>query len=1244
MSRGMNRAQRLREMERLYLERAWTDQEIAKELGVRRETVYEDRIALQNEDQLPIIEVEGERGRYRIDRSNYLSNIRVNLHEALALYLAMRRVSRQTRTAQPHVQKALEKIALTLKQPMTAKLIQIAAKIAQQPADPSRVKVMQDLAQGWAFGYKVRIEYDALSSGETKQHIISPYLIEPSQWSDTIYVIAASHRMSKPTPFVVARITQSFVMTESFTLPDDFDEQELTRYAWGIWTRDREPEMVKLKFTGTEAVKRMKETIWHPLQKELEQTSDGGWLWQAPIVEWQEMVPWIRGWGSDVEVVEPRELRAQIVKEVKRMARRYGIEASENNTPRERVLRCWGKTGKTVEEFHPAVFHMLDVGNVARVILNDSNSARWRNVLADAFGTKIELLSEWVPYVVALHDIGKISMAFQALNSEQKTRLEQEHFSFAGWHKHDEMYHATISQAYVAETLASSMGVSLKVLSKAFGEALGGHHGQFVDPEILRRVRHRVKQETSEWDALRNAADAILRGQLFATEFTHMVSPPHLSKAIMALTGFTILCDWLGSDARYFSPMPEMDLGSYLGASRERAERVVREAGVLAPSASNAPLRVETLFEDLGTPRHLQLAINEISDEILRGATLTIIEAPTGEGKTEAALALARHIGHLNGTDEMYYALPTMATSNQMFGRLETHLAKRLGLASSVKLVHGQAFLVEEELRAETPMAFSELLGNGSEQESQARASMQWFNSKKRALLAPFGVGTIDQAELAALNVNHAALRMMGLAGKVVIVDEVHAYDTYMTTIIARLLRWLGTMNTSVILLSATLPIARRKQLTEEYRKGLASETDFVLSEEPANAYPNLVTVGANDFYQTSPQVWQPNRVIEVDELHFGDGVARAKAEWLLKSIADGGCVCWMTNTVKRAQRIFDELLKLAPQGVELDLLHSQFPLDERRTREVELSDKYGRDKKRPPRAIVVGTQVLEQSLDLDFDVMVSDLAPIDLLLQRAGRLHRHERARPAAHDAPRLYVNFELDAEGKLKRGTDKTIYAEYIMLQTHHLLKGRSQIFLPQDYRVLIKAVYAEDAPSEESPFYNAWTDLVGEQQRAEGEAKKRLLPAPHPRDSFAQNAAAARILFKEDENSDDFIVAKTRLGEETLNVIPLEREGEWAVLEKRNEKISMLQEAPLEIQRRLLRRNLRVSNRDLMAALRAEGENVTVLFRDSALLKEYYPLWLSNGTKQFPVGEKMLRVTLHEKLGLVIEKEGKADDTTE
>ncbi|MFH0988511.1 MAG: CRISPR-associated helicase Cas3' [bacterium] len=907
------------------------------------------------------------------------------------------------------------------------------------------------------------------------------------------------------------------------------------------------------------------------------------------------------------------------------------------------LLRLWGKTAKDnndPNDFHPAVFHMLDVGNVARELLGENTSPRWRNALARALNVDPQTVAQLVPYFVALHDIGKISTAFQSLNKAQAARLKQEGFSFIT----SDVLHPIISQIFVADLLSHFTGVTASTLSDAVNEAMGGHHGRFLGTDDVKKARRDLKDEPADWQMLRQAADSMLRKELLRHDLTKLPQPRNVSIATMAITGFAILCDWLGSDGRYFLPTPGMDFDEYLKESRKRAEHAVRDSGMLALATSDAPFDVGSLLDDLKELRPLQRAIDDIPDDLLQSTSLTIIEAPTGEGKTEAALALAHRIARFNGIDEMYYALPTMATSNQMFGRLQEHLQKRLGLATSIKLVHGQAFLVEDELRAETPAAQIQPLENGDMvDQSEANEAVTWFNSKKRALLAPFGVGTIDQAELAALNVKHVALRMMGLVGKVVIVDEVHAYDTYMTTIIERLLRWLATMNTSVILLSATLPKVRRKQLAQAFGVSLK------LSDEQSNTYPSLLVLSAKGIHHASPRVWQPNRTIELYELHWGDDDVQAKAGWILNAVTNGGCVCWITNTVKRAQRIFAALLKVKPPCVELELLHSQFPLDERQRREAELTGKYGPRKdesvdKRPARGIVIGTQVLEQSLDLDFDVMVSDLAPVDLLLQRAGRLHRHDRERPAMHNVPRLYVNFEVTSDGILKRGTDRTIYAEFIIHQTQQILAGRTQIQLPHDYRMLIEAVYSDQPPAEDSPLYEAWEELQAKQSIAIGEAKQRLLPAPHPRDSFAKNAAT-RITFEEDENRADWIVAQTRLGGETLNVIPIERDGDFAYVDGKNIRISVNEEALLDTQRKLLKRNLRISHHGAIQAIQEDVErNITQLFKESKLLKGYYPLWLYGGKGELELEDDKFQVTLDPQLGLMIEKEGKLNDDVE
>jgi len=314
---GMTKAERLAEMKRLYIQHAYTDIEMAERLGVDRTTVYRDRVELTGEYP---VEPDAE-GRYRIDRSKLISEIKVNLHEALTLYLAARKTSRQTRFHQPHAASALEKLAATLRQPMTERLLKAADVLLKQEKDPERIKILEILAQAWVEQKKVRIRYQRLGSQDFVNHTISPYLIEPSIWSDSVYVIALSDVTEKLTAFRVDRINTAVLSGEGFEIPVDFDDQELLKHAWGIWYGDKPPATVKLRFSP-EVTRRVKESIWHPLEK-VEDSEDGGCIWSAEVAEWREMLPWVRGWGADVEVLEPEKLRAEIIQHVRELANQY---------------------------------------------------------------------------------------------------------------------------------------------------------------------------------------------------------------------------------------------------------------------------------------------------------------------------------------------------------------------------------------------------------------------------------------------------------------------------------------------------------------------------------------------------------------------------------------------------------------------------------------------------------------------------------------------------------------------------------------------------------------------------------------------------------------------------------------------------------------------------------------------------------------------------------------------------------
>jgi CRISPR-associated endonuclease/helicase Cas3 len=306
-------------MERLYVDRAYTDREMAERLRVDRTTVFRDRLTLEAE--IPFVD-EG-RGRWRIDRRRYLSAIRLNVSEALALYLAARRASRQTSHADPHVVSALEKLASVLRQPMTERLVVAAGRLMERTSRPDRDEVVEAVTRSWTERRQLRMLYRSLHAGRTSWHLVSPYLIEPALWSDGAYVIGYSSELQREATFKIQRIERAELTSVRFEVPEEFDEQVLLRYAWGIWYDDVEPTTVRLQFAPGPAAQRLSESLWHPTQR-IEELPDGGCIWEAEVAAWQELLPWVRGWGADVEVLTPPELRERVAAEARAVAGRYG--------------------------------------------------------------------------------------------------------------------------------------------------------------------------------------------------------------------------------------------------------------------------------------------------------------------------------------------------------------------------------------------------------------------------------------------------------------------------------------------------------------------------------------------------------------------------------------------------------------------------------------------------------------------------------------------------------------------------------------------------------------------------------------------------------------------------------------------------------------------------------------------------------------------------------------------------------
>lgn len=498
----------------------------------------------------------------------------------------------------------------------------------------------------------------------------------------------------------------------------------------------------------------------------------------------------------------------------------------------------------------------------------------------------------------------------------------------------------------------------------------------------------------------------------------------------MLLTGFVILCDWQAS-------------------SDEKPE--LPEPPVIADSDLN------TLFKERFNrePRPVQSAVVEIFNTCNKPGLL-IIEAPMGEGKTEAALAAAELMALRSQRSGIFFALPTQATSNAMFSRVRKWV-NSLGFDEihTIDLLHG---------KKQTNAEFRKLAIYGDENNSVFVHS--WLKGRKKVMFADFLIGTIDHLLMAALKQKHVMLRHLALSGKVVIIDECHAYDAYMDTYLCRVLNWLGEYSVPVIILSATLTSQKRKELVNEYL-GTDTGTNSETKEKFLHSlsYPIITYTDGSEINEVP--VSGISRSVEINIQQINDENIK---DILAEKLTDGGYAGIIVNSVKRAQRMYEDLKSF---GKNVILLHSRFMAKNRADIEQQLLSKLGDQETREGELIVIGTQVLEQSLDIDFDLLITDLCPMDLLIQRIGRLHRHKHHRPEKLRTATCYV---LSCNNTEKADNKENVYSYYLLERTRQLLPDT--IKLPDDISHLVNSAY-DDSDGPGKPEYEMM--IAGKQSRA-------------------------------------------------------------------------------------------------------------------------------------------------------------------
>lgn len=721
-------------------------------------------------------------------------------------------------------------------------------------------------------------------------------------------------------------------------------------------------------------------------------------------------------------------------------------------------FRYWGKADRVEGEpptWHPVPYHCLDVAAVGQLLLE--RHPRLAPYLAGRLGVDPAWLRSWAVFFLALHDIGKLTEAFQGQLPELFYALQGRECRKSRGMRHDSLGYL-LWQETLQEAVPSGDRYWREALAQ-WARTATGHHGQpprdgsfFVDNYCTRRDLAAVSEMASDFVSLLLPDPTPLAN----TRDFH----GRLREVSWWLAGWSVLCDWLGSNRGYFPYQPDaMHLAVYWREhAMPGAERILAATELMPASA--APVQsIQHLFPHIAEPRPLQALASTLP--LSPGPQLFVIEDLTGAGKTEAAFVLAHRLLAARVAEGVYVALPTMATANAMYQRTKV-MYRELFLAGSTPslvLAHGAAHLAEAFTETVAPpVATADLSYDGVESAS-GHCNAWLADNRKKSLLAQVGVGTIDQALLAVLSNRHQAMRLLGLLGKVLVVDEVHACDAYMQAVLEVLLRCHAQAGGSAILLSATLPREQRQTLVAAYAEGLRID-EPILSRD---AYPLLTHVTPEVTKEEAiPVLASGSRELGFALMANADSVV----DWIIERATAGDCVCWVRNTVVDAMEAFETLSgRLA--GEKLHLFHARFSLCDRLRIETDALRLFGREGSAGNRRgqVLVATQVVEQSLDLDFDCMVSDLAPIDLLLQRAGRLHRH--ARPGRTGGAVLRVLGPEPTEDA-PDGWLATVLPHAVPVYPNHgrlwltaqIIHQRRLICLPEEARLFIEAVYAPEA----------------------------------------------------------------------------------------------------------------------------------------------------------------------------------------
>ena len=799
----------------------------------------------------------------------------------------------------------------------------------------------------------------------------------------------------------------------------------------------------------------------------------------------------------------------------------------------------WAKLDKdddgNIIQWHPLIAHSADVAAVFEALLKCTIlNRRLARLMHQQTLTDIQIAR--LSAMAALHDAGKANHGFQ--NKEYDNLKPKEGHQ-------SPIISVLKSEVSWQEELLVPLGIHKMIqwftddqTAVQFLVATWAHHGRpLAIQHDFKPGLWRNNETRTPIDGLKDLGSSVEQWFPKAYEVNSQTFPddPVIQHVY---NGILTLADWLGSDTRFFGYVDSME--NYMDSARNKALEAVRalslEADIPRKLIGNTPVSFRMISP--WEPFEIQSRCLELPSH--SEGSLTILESDTGSGKTEAALIRFMKLYQQGLVDGMYFAVPTRSAATQLYSRVVKAIEQAFNNHEDkppvIQAVSG--YIKVDEIEGQALPHFRVLWPD--DQKDQVRERSWAAEHSKRYLAGAVVIGTIDQVLLSALQVKHVHLRSASLLRHFLVVDEVHASDVYMTKLLERVLDFHLSAGGHAFLMSATLGTASRYRFAEQKDKPIP---DAATAEQIA--YPLLTHT--DDKQKNTEEVTGNSsgfhKKVKPEVLKAGSDHEEI-AKLAYRKATEGARVLIIRNKIKdciETQKAIEDQV-----GDNTDLLfktdnipvphHSRFATEDRKKLDAEIESYFGKTTSFDS-IIAVATQTVEQSLDIDADYLITDLCPMDVLLQRVGRLHRHKRSRPSGFETAKCTVITPEERDlgtiinrdgqvwkGKLGLGT---VYQDLRILEaTWRVLESEdlSEWNIPEDNRKLV----------ERSMHPAILESLVNEQDGA-WEAHQQHIEGQEFADMQLPQLVGIDFTkpFEESGFNEDLKSVKTRLGRDDIHL---------------------------------------------------------------------------------------------------------------